>query len=116
MKNDIDKLPKLNIEIDFKKFFVTIFTIFLFFLLPAYLIENNKTQNIQNFAGRVQGIDTINYGEGTFEIFGKTFYINSEQGVFLLLGILLIGIAVILAIFLWIDNQNIKKIYRIRKK
>ncbi|GIW58895.1 MAG: hypothetical protein KatS3mg086_180 [Candidatus Dojkabacteria bacterium] len=110
---DPDLLPQLKPEITFAKVVTILVTITLFFALPAWLIEtyiapqpfNQQTQ------GQVAGIttdDSSNISNNTNLPIGSIDINSIQPQVFIVAGIILIGIALIVLLFLIFDQQRRK--------
>ena len=121
MHSDIYELPDLKVEMTFGKFVVIIASIFLFLILPINLINtyfpeinpNNSSIQEQSTEGRVAGVETSLTGDvdnidNQIPLLGD-FNLNSQSGVFVLLGLILIGISVLLTLYLFISGRKEEK-------
>ncbi len=108
---DVYELPKLKFDFNLRKLIVASISIFVFFLLPVLVIQSLTTtvQNVEVGNGRVAGVN-VSTNEELINILGFELNLNSKGGIFILLGIILVGISIILFLFLMYDNLRIKKI------
>jgi hypothetical protein len=94
-----------NFDLDFRKSLAILATLFLFFVLPISVINQNIPQNapaIEEDEGRVAGVttDVIESNQNN--------EVNAET-LFLTLGILFFGISIILATYFLIQSFQIRK-------
>src|SRR5690554_5595274 len=118
-KLSVNELPKLKpIDLNTQKVVAIFVSVFLFFILPVAGIEHlNQTSLINSYdqnttqiaasntnpvTGRVAGVSDQN----TNKILG--LYLNDEATLFLIGGIILIGISILLIIFLIVDSRRSK--------
>ena len=101
---DVYELPRLKAELSFTKIIISIFSVFFFFIVPIVLIEQSKNPTVQVDQGKVAGISNIPIEENTIFIFNQTINLNSQVGLLVILGIILLGISILLALYLAIDK------------
>jgi len=107
---DIYELPKLRFNISFTKVAVVIATIFTFFVLPISFISN-VLNDAGSTSGRVAGVATNISKTNIVEIpiLNIAFNLNSQSGLLIIGGLILVGISAILMIYLLLDNAKYKK-------
>src|SRR5688572_2635730 len=113
MYTDVEELPELKVNMTFGKFVMIIASVFIFLVLPIQVIttyfpqlDPNKSQETENI-GRVAGASTDlnNTSELKIPILNDSIDLNSQDGVFTILGMVLIGIAVILIVYLILESR-----------
>jgi hypothetical protein len=113
MKDIYEQLPKLKVDLDLPRFLIIVITIFATFVLPAQFIQYYKTQSETQIAtpqsGQVAGLATQKSSSTIKVPFTDTEVdLNSQAGVMIVGGMVLIGISIILIIFLLIDSYKSK--------
>ena len=113
-------LPKLKTELSLPKVLVIIITILFTLVIPAELItyynrtstnsssETSKNTNSQNSS--VAGVTTEKSSQNIdIPFLNTSINLNSQSGVFILAGSILIGVSLILLMFLVVDNTRVKR-------
>lgn len=118
MRKVYDDLPKLKVDFNLGKFIATVIAINLFLILPISLIEStrNVANNNPKIAedGRVLGLSSEVQVSQTseYQLFGVAFDPNSESGLLVVMGLILLGISILILTFLIVDNYRSKKFNR----
>jgi hypothetical protein len=106
-----DLFPTLRPEITFSKIVATFVTITIFFALPAWAINSYFIQNTPHTAettGQVAGVTSDDTIKSTnVNLFNLT-KLDTQPQIFIIGGTILIGIAIIVILYLLIDQQKQK--------
>lgn len=110
-------LPNLKAEISIRKIIVACFSVFIFLILPIFIISQISTPKESSNQGQVAGISTSSINTPSYiYLFGQSFDLNSQAGILVIAGILLFSIAFILIMFLAFDSLKSKKKSRYTRK
>lgn len=103
------KMTHLETDFSTKKIFALILSVLLFFVVPIITVESIGKQLSHNpTEGNVAGVSTSQASatnSNVLNIFGANLNLNSQSGLLILGGVVLFGIAIILMIYLFIDNN-----------
>ena len=110
-KTVYQNLPKLKVELNVAKVIVATIIVLCFYVLPIYLI--NKSQETPIAGPEVAGVSVSKVNE--LNLGFTRVDLNSQAGIFVTGGVILMGISIILIIFLILDDIKFRRI-RNRKK
>ncbi len=103
------KMTHLETDFSTKKIFALILSVLLFFVVPIVTIETISSKISKNISdGQVAGVSTTQTNftnSNVLNLFGVSLNLNSQSGLLILGGVVLFGIAIILIIYLFIDNN-----------
>lgn len=116
MRKVYDDLPKLKVEFNLGKLIATVVAVNLFLILPISLVENSRNNSSNTIAvsdsGRVLGLDSSAETITTtqYQVLGVAFDPQTENGLLVTIGLVLLGISFLILVFLIVDNQRSKRL------
>jgi len=109
---DVYELPNLKVEFSFKKLIASVLSVVIFLILPIAgidsLIRSSNAPPVTQ--GQVAGISTSTISsDNNIYILGQTIDLNSQSSILAIGGLILLGLAIILTIYLIIDSSLTSK-------
>lgn len=118
MYTEPDLLPQLKPDITFGKVVATIITLVLFLALPIGIIDtyiqpdNPQPQPVSTSStGQVAGVSTSSNSEDviTIPVIEYDLELESQGGLLILAGSVLIGIAIVMLMYVLVVEQKVKR-------